>query len=133
MLVVTLALVGLALGCVDAAMTAHAASVEAAYRRSIMASFFAVFSLAGILGAGLAAIAAGTSLSLGAFFALLAVVLVPAHLIAGPALLRTAAPAPGAGAERPRTRVPWRSIVIIGIALTCTSRTRPPRTGARST
>jgi MFS family permease len=121
LLIAALVFVGFALGSVDAAMNAHAARVEAAYGRSIMASFFAAFSLAGIIGAGLAALAASTSLALWAFFALLAVVLVPAHLIAGPSYLRgRAEPAdPTTKAAGPSVHVPWRPIVIIGIALAC--------------
>ncbi len=120
LLIASLVLVGLALGSVDAAMNAHAARVEAAYARSIMASFFAVFSLAGIVGAGLAALAAGTSLPLWAFFLVLTAVLVPAHLVAGPSLLR-GRPTPVATTESTRgtVHVPWRPIIVIGIALAC--------------
>ncbi len=67
-LVASLILVGFALGAVDASMNGHAAAVELTYRRSLMGSFFAVFSLAGILGAALAAVAAGTDISLAIFF-----------------------------------------------------------------
>ena len=86
-----------------------------------MASFFAVFSLAGIVGAGLAALAAGTSLALWVFFVLLAVVLVPAQLVAGRWYLRGRADptAPAEAAGGTRVHVPWRPIVVIGIALAC--------------
>ena len=87
-LIASLIVVGFALGAVDASMNAHASAVELTYRRSLMGSFFAVFSLAGILGAALAAVAAGTDISLALFFGLLAVVIIPAQLIAGPRLLK---------------------------------------------
>ena len=125
-LVAVLIVTGLGLGSVDAMMNAHGVAVQARYGRSIMASFFAVFSLAGIAGAGLAALAAGTSLSLGAFFALIALVIVPVQLIAGPFLLRGLVETDGtvdeASPEHPSTapvRIPWRPILLIGIALTC--------------
>jgi MFS family permease len=125
-LVVALALIGLALGSVDATMSAHAVSVELKYRRSLMGSFFAVFSLAGIVGAGLAAVAAGTDIGLGAFFALIAVVIIPVQLFVGPWLLRGRVEVSGTvddiSPEHPETappRVPWRPIVLVGIALTC--------------
>jgi len=120
LLVVSLVLVGLALGSVDAAMNAHAARVESAYARSIMASFFAAFSLAGIVGAGLAALAAGTSLALWAFFVIIAIVLVPAHLVAGPSYLRgRAEPEAAQESGSAVVHVPWKPIVVIGIALAC--------------
>ncbi len=121
-LVASLILIGFALGAVDAAMTAHASAVEVSYGRSLMGSFFAVFSLAGILGAALAAVAAGTSISLGLFFTLLAVVIIPAQLVAGPHLISgsKAQHLPGGdGSGVSRATVPWRPIIVIGIALTC--------------
>jgi MFS family permease len=126
MLVLSLCSIGFALGAVDAAMNAHAIAVEVRYVRSLIGSFFAVFSLAGILGAGLAAVAAGSSLSLGLFFALLAVVVIPVQLIAGPHLLRGRVELSGrvddvsaSNPDRPAVHVPWRPIVVIGLALMC--------------
>lgn len=125
-LIASLLLIGFALGAVDAAMTAHASAVELTYDRSLLGSFFAVFSLAGIVGATLAAVAAGTDISLGLFFALLAIVIIPAQLIAGPFLLRgrveTSGQVDDVSPDQPSrapVRVPWRPIVVIGIALTC--------------
>lgn len=126
LLIASLVLIGFALGAVDATMNAHAVSVELVYRRSLMGTFFAVFSLAGIVGAGLAALAAGTDLSLGVFFLLLTVVIVPVQVLVGPWLLRGHVEISGkvddVSPEHPdthRPRVPWRPIVVIGIALTC--------------
>jgi MFS family permease len=125
-LIASLALIGFALGAVDASMNAHAAAVELTYRRSLMGSFFAVFSLAGIVGAALAAVFAGTSISLGLFFALLAIVVIPAQLIVGPRLLHGRVEVTGkvddVSPEHPshdRVQVPWKPIIVIGIALTC--------------
>ena len=126
MLVVSLALIGFALGSVDATMNAQAVSIELRYGRSLMGSFFAVFSLAGIVGATLAAVAAATSLGLGGFFALVAVVVVPIQLVVGRWLLKGRVEIDGqvddVSADRPSratSHVPWRPIVIIGIALMC--------------
>ena len=125
-LIASLVLVGFALGAVDASMNAHAAAVELTYRRSLMGSFFAVFSLAGILGAALAAVAAGTDIALALFFGLLAIVIVPVQLLVGPRLLRGRVEADGqlddVSPERPsraRVGVPWRPVIVIGIALAC--------------
>ncbi|MCX6458845.1 MAG: MFS transporter [Actinobacteria bacterium] len=125
-LVAVLVVLGLGLGSVDAVMNAHGIAVEARYHRSIIASFYAVFSLAGIAGAGLAALSADSTLSLGLFFLLIAVALIPVQLIAGPFLLRGLVEVDGtvdeASPDHPapgRVHIPWRPIVLIGIALTC--------------
>ena len=59
------------------------------------------------VGAGLAALAAGTSLSLWAFFAIIAIVLVPAHLVAGPSYLRGRAEPEVAQTSGSVERKPW--------------------------
>ena len=126
LLVASLVGVGFALGAVDAAMNAQAIAVELKYQRSLIGSFFALFSLAGIVGAGLAAVFAGTSVSLGMFFLLVAVFVIPAQLIVGPWLLRGRVELDGTvddvSPEHPeaaRPRVPWKPIIVIGIALMC--------------
>jgi MFS family permease len=126
MLVVSLALIGFALGSVDATMNAQAVSIEIRYGRSLMGSFFAVFSLAGIVGAALAAAAAATSLGLGGFFAVVAVVVIPIQVAVGRWLLKGRVEIDGkvddVSADHPSretSHVPWRPIVIIGIALMC--------------
>ena len=125
-LVASLALTGFALGAVDATMNAQAVSIEIRYGRSLMGSFFAVFSLAGIVGATLAAVAAGSSLSLGAFLAMVALVVIPCQLVVGRWLLRGRVEITGqvddvspAHPDAGRPHIPWAPIVIIGIALTC--------------
>jgi MFS family permease len=124
MLVGALAVTGFALGAVDATMNAQAVAVEVKYARSLVGSFFAIFSLASIVGAAMAAVAAGTSLSLGWFFAIVAVIVIPVQLVVGPWLLHGRVELSGqiddVSPEHPsvdRPRVPWRPIVVIGIAL----------------
>jgi MFS family permease len=126
MLVLSLALIGFALGSVDATMNAQAVSIEIRYGRSLMGSFFAVFSLAGIVGATLAAAAAATTVGLAGFFAIVAVVVIPVQVVAGRWLLRGRVEIDGqvddVSADRPSretSHVPWRPIVVIGIALMC--------------
>ena len=123
-LVASLALIGFALGAVDATMNAQAVAVEVKYARSLVGSFFAVFSLASIVGAGLAAIAAGTSIPLGWFFVVIAAIVIPVQLVVGRWLLRGRVELSGqvddVSPEHPsavKPHVPWRPIVIIGIAL----------------
>jgi MFS family permease len=124
LLVASLCLIGFALGAVDATMNAQAVAVEVKYARSLVGSFFAVFSLASIVGAALAAVAAGTSISLGWFFVIIAVLVIPVQLIVGPWLLRGRVELSGQvddvspghpSVQKPH--VPWRPIVVIGIAL----------------
>ena len=124
LLVASLALIGFALGAVDATMNAQAVAIEVKYARSLVGSFFAVFSLAAIVGATLAAIAADTTLSLGWFFVVIAVIVIPVQLIVGPWLLRGRVELSGkvddVSPDHPSTvkpHVPWRPIVVIGIAL----------------
>ncbi|MER7009416.1 MFS transporter [Dactylosporangium sp. NPDC000555] len=52
---VALFVLGLAHGCLDVGMNAHAVQVEAAYRRPVMSAFHAMFSIGGVLAALLAA------------------------------------------------------------------------------
>ena len=58
--------------------------------------------------------------ALWAFFVIIAIVLVPAHLVAGPSYLRGRAE-PETAQERGSAvvHVPWKPIVVIGIALAC--------------
>jgi MFS family permease len=54
LLALALVLLGIANGTLDVAMNAQAVEIERLYRRPIMASFHAAFSLGGLLSAGLA-------------------------------------------------------------------------------
>ncbi len=117
-LLLGLVLVGFGLGSVDATMNMQGIGVQALAGRSIMASFHAWWSLATILGAVAASIAAATSLTLLGFMAVVAVVLIPLQLLAGPQLVRTsvaddAGPDPLAGSSA----VPWRPLLVFGAAV----------------
>ncbi len=115
-----LALFGLAVGAVDASMNMQAVSLQWRYGRSIIASFHAVWSLAGILGALATAAAGWLDLSLHSALGLVAVVGVALALPAGTLLLRPAETRvePASPTEVATAAVvPWRPIVLIGLAV----------------
>ena len=68
---------------------------------SVVASYYAAFSLAGLVGAVLASFAADSALSLGGFFLAIAVVTIPFQLLVG-RLLLPGHPTPDVGALRRR-------------------------------
>ena len=90
--VVALGLVIFALGVVsaflDVAMNAHGLVVERRYKRPILSSFHAWFSLGGLAGAGTGALAAWAALDLRIHLPLTAAIALAGGLIAGPFLLR---------------------------------------------
>ena len=70
--------------------------------------------------------AAGTEIGLGVFFGLVALVVIPCQLVVGPRLLRGRVEVTGqvddVSPEHPshdHAHVPWRPIIVVGIALTC--------------
>ncbi|MFI9026839.1 MFS transporter [Streptomyces sp. NPDC053560] len=80
---VAMAVFGLAVGALDAAMNMLGVSLQRAYGRSIMLGFHAAYSLGGIVGASLAWAGAHWELPLAALYGPAAAVAVPAVLIAG--------------------------------------------------
>jgi MFS family permease len=75
-LLVALVVVGFGLGAVDASMNIQGVRVQDDLGHSVVAQFYAAFSLAGLVGAVLAALSADSSLSLLGFVALIAAVAV---------------------------------------------------------
>ncbi|HET7899948.1 MAG TPA: MFS transporter [Candidatus Nanopelagicales bacterium] len=116
-LLVGLVALGFGLGAVDAAMNIAAVRVQDDLGRSLVAGFYAAWSLAGFVGALLASAAAGTTLSLGVFFAGIAVVLVPVQLLVGPWLL-PGHPTPQVLSSE-QAVIRWRPVMLVGIALMC--------------
>ena len=116
-LMVGLVAIGFGLGAVDAAMNIAGVRVQDDAGRSLVAGFYATWSLAGFVGALLASWAAGTSMSLGLFFLLVAVVLVPVQLFVGQWLL-PGRPAPQVLHSDGAT-IHWRPVMLVGIALMC--------------
>ncbi|MFF9481001.1 MFS transporter [Streptomyces sp. NPDC014733] len=80
---VALAVFGLAVGALDAAMNMLGVSLQRAYGRSIMLGFHAAYSLGGIVGASLAWAGAHWELSLGVLYGPVVAVLVPVAVVAG--------------------------------------------------
>ncbi|MFG2607198.1 MFS transporter [Streptomyces sp. NPDC048514] len=78
---VALGAFGLAVGVLDASMNMLGVSLQRAYRRSIMLSFHAAFSLGGIVGASLAWAGAHWHLALWVSYLPVVAVLLPAALV----------------------------------------------------
>jgi MFS family permease len=116
-LLVGLVAVGFGLGSVDASMNIQGVRVQDDVGHSVVASYYAAFSLAGLVGALLAALAAGSTLGLGAFFLLIAAVTVPIQLLVGRWLLPGHPSVAEVQAERGHIR--WRPVLLVGIALMC--------------
>jgi MFS family permease len=65
---------GAAMGALDVSMNAHGVAVERSYGRAILASFHAAFSLGGLAGGALGALAAAAGLDVRAHLAIIAAV-----------------------------------------------------------
>lgn len=114
------ALFGLFVGAVDASMNAQAIAVERRYGVSLITGFYAVWSVAGILGGLWASLTNKLDLSLFTGFAIAAAVGVAASLGTGHRLYRRAEEGDGPTAEELKAAgrsVPWRPILIVGAAM----------------
>ncbi|MGI5204107.1 MFS transporter [Spirillospora sp. CA-108201] len=111
---------GLFVGAVDASMNAQAIAVERRYGISLITGFYAVWSVAGILGGLWASLTNKLDLSLFTGFALAAAVGVAASLATGGRLYRRAEEGDGPTAEELKKAgrsVPWRPILVVGAAM----------------
>ena len=117
LLMLALLLTGFGLGAVDASMNIQGVRVQDDIGHSVVASYYAAFSLAGLVGAVLASVTADSSMSLAVFFALIAVVVIPFQLGVGRWLL------PGHPAvevvHSDKGHINWRPVILVGIALMC--------------
>ncbi|MEU5880273.1 MFS transporter [Spirillospora sp. NPDC047279] len=115
------ALFGLFVGAVDAAMNAQAVAVERRYGISLITGFYAVWSLAGILGGLWAALSNKLDLSLLTGFGIAAALGIAASLATGHRLYakhEESAGRPSAAELKTAGRhVPWRPILIVGTAM----------------
>ena len=116
LLLMALLLLGAGLGAVDASMNIQGVRIQDDLGHSVVASFYAAFSLAGLVGAILASIATDL-MSLPAFFAAIAAVSVAAQLAVGRFLL-PGHPTP-ASVVNSDARIIWRPVMLVGIALMC--------------
>ncbi|WP_019629478.1 MFS transporter [Actinomadura atramentaria] len=122
------ALFGLFVGAVDASMNAQAVTAERAYGVSILTGFHALWSAAAGLGAVWAWVSnsyiypdhLSTSLAVG--FAIPAVLGIAVSLTTGPRLATKAEEVTLPAGEELKAAaklVPWRPVLIIGIAMAC--------------
>ncbi|MEU8122811.1 MFS transporter [Spirillospora sp. NPDC049024] len=119
-LYITVAAFGLFVGAVDASMNAQAIAVERRYGISLITGFYAVWSVAGILGGLWASLANKLDLSLFTGFAIAAAVGIAASLATGGRLYRREEEGDGPTAEELKAAgrsVPWRPILVVGAAM----------------
>lgn len=116
------ALFGLFVGAVDASMNAQAVTAETLYGKSLLTGFHAVWSAAGIVAGLWIALANRVDMGLGIGFAIPASLGIVVSLWTGWLLYPRDLETTGPSADRLRAaakRVPWKPIVIIGVAVTC--------------
>jgi MFS family permease len=116
------ALFGLFVGMVDAAMNTQAVTAETRYGKSLLTGFHAVWSGAGIFAGLWIAFANKVNMSLSAGYAIPAALGLVVSLWSGrrlyPKAMESALPS-GEQLRAAAKRVPWRPIIVIGIAVTC--------------
>jgi Na+/melibiose symporter-like transporter len=113
---------GLVVGVVDATMNMQGAVAEKRYGYSIITAFYGFWSMAGILGGLWNALAGKLGLSLGVAFSIAAACGLVASLISGGTLFgksEDVAPVSEAAAKKAGIAIPWRPIILIGIAMGC--------------
>jgi hypothetical protein len=118
----TTALFGLFVGAVDASMNAQAVTAETLYGKSLLTGFHAVWSAAGIIAGLWIALANQVDMSLSAGFAIPAALGLAVTLSTGGRLYARELETTGPSGDQLRAaakRVPWKPIVIIGVAVTC--------------
>lgn len=117
--VAAFALYGVALGMVDAASNMQAVAVQRAYGRPLLSSFYAAWSVGGIVAALLSA-ADGNRLAIDPvtiiFLAATPVAFVAALLVSRNGRRSHDAP-PVAVDDTPGSHVPWRSVGVLAIAV----------------
>ena len=114
------ALFGVCVGAVDAAMNEQAVAVERRYGMSLLTGFYAVWSVAGILGGLWVALANRLDLALLPGFAVPALLGTAVSLATGRLLYRKSEEAPAPDAEELKAaarRVPWRPVLVVGTAM----------------
>ncbi|MGI8307232.1 MFS transporter [Saccharopolyspora hattusasensis] len=112
MLVIGLLVFGVGHGTVDVAMNTHSLQVQRRYGRPIVSTFHAMFSVGGLLGAGVGALAAHAEIGVGAHFALVAAALGVVSVIARRGLLPPEERVPGSSV---RQRGISPGIVFLGV------------------
>jgi hypothetical protein len=106
---------GLTAGAMDVAMNTQAVDVETAYRRPVMVSFHALFSLGGMIGSGMGGFAAAARIDPFTHLATAGLLLAVAAVFATRYLL---ADLPGA-MERSRARIALRPLLGLAVIAFC--------------
>lgn len=121
-LVAALLLLGMTNGLMDVAMNAQAVEVERRHGRPILASVHGMFSLGGLIGAALGALAADRGLSPAAHLLTVAAVLAAAVTLEGGALSADARPeAPAAAAAGAPVGSRSTRLLLLGLVAFCSS------------
>ena len=107
---------GLTAGAMDVAMNTQAVDVETAYRRPVMVSFHALFSLGGMIGSGMGGVAAAARIDPFIHLAMAGLLLAAAAVFATRRLL---ADLPGAMLERSRSRVALTPLLGLAVIAFC--------------
>ncbi|MFF5207674.1 MFS transporter [Streptosporangium sp. NPDC000396] len=114
LLVAALFLYGLVNASLDVSMNAHGVEVERAYGRPVMSSFHGMFSIGGLIGAGIGGLFAWLGLGAGITLAATGITLALISLPAGRHLLPRTPPV--AHAVTPPARAPWSGwIILMGV------------------
>lgn len=118
-LALALLLLGASNGLMDVAMNAQAVEVERRAGRPVLATLHGMFSLGGLIGAALGALAAEGAIAPPAHLAVVAAVLAVAVTLEGGALCADARPeAPAAGASRKGRSI---QLALLGLIAFCSS------------
>jgi Na+/melibiose symporter-like transporter len=120
LLYLVVALFGLFVGAVDATMNMQGVGVQRWYGRSLLGSFHAVWSVAGILGALATAGSNRLDLSLGTSLIITGGIGLAVSLIAGPGMMTKAEERAAVSESRPAdtsVKIPWKPITLVGLAV----------------
>ncbi|MET0929442.1 MAG: MFS transporter [Aeromicrobium sp.] len=115
LLVAAFCVYGLGVGAVDAGMNMQGVRVQAAYGRSIMASFHGLWSVGGIAGALYAAGAAEVDAPLAVSLTIIAVVTAVVTWLAAPHFIDARESDPGLSGTG--LDLPWRPVLVFGLVV----------------
>jgi MFS family permease len=121
-LYLSVGLFGLFLGAVDATMNMQGAITEKRYGYSVINGFYGFWSAAGILGGLWNAAAGKLGLSLGVAFTIAGLAGLAVALVLGRSLFgkeADVAPPSEAAAKKAGIQIPWRPIILLGVAMCC--------------
>jgi MFS family permease len=107
---------GLTAGAMDVAMNTQAVDVETAYRRPVMVSFHALFSVGGMIGSGMGGMAAAARIDPFIHLSMAGLLLAVAAVFATGRLLSDL---PGARLERSRARVALTPLLGLAVIAFC--------------